>query len=71
MSKYIVIYADEDGDVSVQIKSAALIEEWLDESECEYVFKDCFWYPGAESGVMIIKGEIIVPIQKTVAWRLP
>jgi len=70
MDKYIVIYASEDGDVSVSIKSKEGIEGWLDEG-IYYPVRANNWSPGAEDGIMIIRGEIVIPVQKTVAWRLP
>lgn len=72
MGKYVVICSGEDGDVSVYILTLEEVDNWLnDEGGFCPPWKTNRWYPGEEMGTMIVRGEIIEPIQKAIAWRLP
>lgn len=73
MKKYIVLHADEDGDISIHFMTEKEIKEnYLEEDELPYKIFDELPNLGYDAGVLIIDGNIIVPkaVEKTTKWEL-
>lgn len=74
MKKYIVLHADEDGDMSIHFMTEKEIKKdyLVDCNELPYNILDHLPNLGYESGVLIIDGEIVVPKvkEKVISWEL-
>ena len=72
--KYIVLHADEDGDMSIKFMTEKEIKaDFLNgEDDPPYNIFDKLPNLGYDSGVLIIEGEIVVPKakEKTIEWEL-
>lgn len=74
MKKFIVLHADEDGDMSITFMTEKEIKkDFLSEEELPYKILDHLPNLGYEAGVLIIDGTIVVPkaVEKVTEWELP
>ena len=73
MKKYIVLYAGEDGDMSIDFMTEKEIQkDYLSGDELPYSILDHLPNLGYESGVLIIEGKVVVPEakEKVIKWGL-
>jgi len=73
MKKYIVLHADEDGDMSINFMTEKEIKkDYLPKGEVPYRILDHLPNLGYESGVLIIDGKIVAPKakEKVTEWEL-
>lgn len=73
MKKYIVLDADEDGDISINFMTENEIKkDYLNEDNLPYKIFDKLPNLGYDAGILIIDGKIIVPkaVEKTIKWEL-
>lgn len=73
MKKYIVLHADDDGDIGIHFMTEKEIKkDYLSEYDLSYNILDHLPNLGYESGILIIDGKIIIPKakEKVTKWEL-
>lgn len=73
MKEYIVLYADEDGDMSINFMTEKQIKrDFLNEEELPHTIFDKLPNLGYDAGLLIIEGKIVVPKikEKITDWEL-
>lgn len=73
MKKYIVLHADDDGDMTICFMTEDEIrKDYLPDDELPHEILDHLPNLGYEEGLLIIEGKIVVPKakEKVIKWEL-